>query len=93
MLEPHYIIDSYLPVPCGDLIRPSPAMAELNMLEQWYYEVPPVTRVWTTAAVVTSILVQCQIVTPYQLFYSSVSVWGKSQVRLLSTCFLAIILG
>lgn len=63
-------------------------MAELNMLEQWYYEVPPVTRVWTTAAVITSILVQCQIVTPYQLFYSSVSVWGKSQYWRLITTFL-----
>lgn len=55
-------------------------MAELNMLEQWYYEVPVVTRVWTTAAVITSVLVQCQIVTPFQLFYSFTSVWSKRQV-------------
>ncbi|KAL0637875.1 hypothetical protein Q9L58_003095, partial [Maublancomyces gigas] len=55
-------------------------MAELNMLEQWYYEVPVVTRVWTTAAVITSVLVQCQIVTPFQLFYSFTSVWSKRQI-------------
>lgn len=59
-------------------------MAELNTLEQWYYDVPIVTRVWTTAAVVTSVLVQCQVVTPFQLFYSFSSVWSKKQVGSLS---------
>lgn len=57
------------------------AMADVNQLEQWYYDVPIVTRVWTTAAVITSVLVQCQVVTPFQLFFSVSSVWGKRQVR------------
>lgn len=38
------------------------------------------TRVWTTATVLTSALVQCQIVTPFQLFYSFRSVFIKNQV-------------
>ncbi|RPB00106.1 Der1-like protein [Choiromyces venosus 120613-1] len=63
-------------------------MAELNTLEQWYYDVPIVTRVWTTAAVLTSVLVQCQIVTPFQLFYSPASVWQKRQYWRLGTTFL-----
>ena len=52
-------------------------------LEQWFYEMPICTRLWTTATVATSILVQCQIVTPFQLFYSYRAVFVKNQVRLL----------
>jgi len=55
-------------------------------LEQWFFEMPPCTRYWTTATVVTSILVQCQVLTPFQLFYSFRAVYVKSQYwRLLST--------
>ena len=50
-------------------------------LETWFYEMPIVTRFWTTATVVTSILVQCQVITPFQLFYSFRAVYTKSQVR------------
>lgn len=49
-------------------------------LEQWFYEMPPVTRWWTAATVATSVLVQCNIVTPFQLFYSFRAVYFKSQV-------------
>jgi hypothetical protein len=49
-------------------------------LEQWFYEMPPVTRWWTVATVATSVLVQCNIVTPFQLFYSFRAVYVKSQV-------------
>jgi len=50
-------------------------------LEQWFYEMPVCTRWWTTATVATSILVQCQIITPFQLFYSFRAVFIKNQVR------------
>lgn len=50
-------------------------------LEQWFYEMPPVTRWWTAATVATSVLVQCHILTPFQLFYSFRAVYFKSQVR------------
>ena len=49
-------------------------------LEQWFYEMPPVTRWWTAATVVISMLVQCRILSPLQLFYSFRAVYFKSQV-------------
>lgn len=49
-------------------------------LEQWFFEMPPCTRYWTTATVVTSILLQCKVITPFQLFYTFRSVYYKSQV-------------
>lgn len=51
-------------------------------LEQWFYEMPPVTRWWTAATVATSVLVQCHVLTPFQLFYSFRAVYVKSQVSL-----------
>ncbi len=58
-------------------------------LEAWFWERPICTRWWTTATVLTSGLVQCQLVTPFQLFYSYRAVFQKSQVRspLTSTPF------
>ncbi|KUJ19811.1 Der1-like family protein [Mollisia scopiformis] len=57
-------------------------------LETWWWEMPLCTRWWTTATVLTSALVQCQIVTPFQLFYSFRAVFGKSQYWRLLTTFL-----
>ena len=51
-------------------------------LETWFWEMPFCTRWWTTATVLTSALVQCQLVTPFQLFYSYRAVFQKAQVRL-----------
>ena len=53
-------------------------------LEQWFYEMPVCTRWWTAATVATSLLVQCRIVTPFQLFYSFRTVFVKNQVGSLS---------
>ena len=50
-------------------------------LEQWFYDMPICTRIWTTATVVISILVQCHIVGPLSLFYSVRSVFVKNQVK------------
>ncbi|KAK0929507.1 hypothetical protein LTR91_009518 [Friedmanniomyces endolithicus] len=51
-----------------------------------FFEMPVVTRVWTTATVLTGLLVQCQILTPFQLFYSFRAVFQEQQYwRLLST--------
>lgn len=49
-------------------------------LEAWFWEMPTCTRWWTTATVLTSALVQCEMVTPFQLFYSFRAVFIKSQV-------------
>jgi hypothetical protein len=52
-------------------------------LEQWFYEMPVCTRWWMTAALSASVLVQCHIISPFQLFYSVRTVFFKSQVRVL----------
>ena len=65
-----------------------PARAGDFPLETWFYELPPLTRYWTSATVLTSLLVQCQIITPYQLFFSPRSVFFKSQYWRLLTTFL-----
>lgn len=49
-------------------------------LEQWFFDVPIVTRWWTSAVVTTSVLCQCNLVNPFQLFLSFQTVWGKRQV-------------
>lgn len=49
-------------------------------LEQWFFEMPPCTRYWTTATVITSILLQCKVISPLQLFYTFRAVYYKSQV-------------
>lgn len=54
-------------------------------LEQWFWEMPICTRWWTTATVLASALVQCQMVTPFQLFYSYRAVFVKHQVRSRAT--------
>lgn len=55
-------------------------------LEAWFYEMPIITRCWTTATVIAGILVQCHILTPFQLFYSHRAVFSKGQYwRLIST--------
>lgn len=57
-------------------------------LEQWFYEMPVCTRVWTAATIITSVLVQCRVLTPFQLFYSLRSVFIKNQVRRPDSCVL-----
>ncbi|KAI9757757.1 MAG: hypothetical protein M1815_000094 [Lichina confinis] len=57
-------------------------------LETWFYDLPVCTRWWTTATVAASILVQCHIVTPFQLFYSFRAVFIKGQYWRLLTTFL-----
>lgn len=50
-------------------------------LEDWFWEMPVCTRLWTTATVLTSALVQCKVVSAFQLFYSYRSVFENGQVR------------
>ncbi|EGP84947.1 unnamed protein product [Zymoseptoria tritici ST99CH_1A5] len=57
-------------------------------LEQWFFEMPVCTRWWTTATVVVGVLVQCEILTPFQLFYSFRSVFHKQQIWRLATTFI-----
>lgn len=57
-------------------------------LEQWFFEMPLITRCWTTGVVLTSVLVQCRVISPYNLFYSVRVVFNKGQYwRILGTFF------
>lgn len=49
-------------------------------LEEWFYQMPICTRIWTTATVVTGVLVQCHLLSPFSLFYSFRAVFVKQQV-------------
>lgn len=57
-------------------------------LEAWFFEMPVCTRWWTTATVAVSVLVQCEILTPFHLFYSYRAVFVKNQFWRLITNFL-----
>jgi hypothetical protein len=59
-------------------------------LEQWFYEMPVCTRWWMTAALSASVLVQCHIISPFQLFYSVRTVFFKNQVRVLPPSNMAV---
>lgn len=50
-------------------------------LEEWFWEMPVCTRLWTTATVLTSTLVQCKVINVWQLFYSYRAVFENGQVR------------
>lgn len=57
-------------------------------VEAWFWETPVCTRWWTTATLLASALVQCRIVSPYQLFYSYRAVFHRSQVVCPNIVFL-----
>ena len=57
-------------------------------LEQWFFEMPVCTRWWTAATVAVSVLVQCHVITPFQLFYSFRAVFVKNQLWRLASTFL-----
>ncbi|KAK8858837.1 hypothetical protein IAR55_003067 [Kwoniella newhampshirensis] len=57
-------------------------------IEQWINDIPPVTRVWIAAAVGTSVLVECQVVSPLQLYFSWKTAVGNMQLWRFVTTFL-----
>ena len=65
-------------------------MAQLNQfpLEQWFYELPLLTRLWTTSTVLTSLLTYTRVLNHFQLFYTFRSVYYKSQYWRLLTTFI-----
>ena len=52
------------------------------MFRQAYLEMPPVTRAYTTACVLTTMAVQLEIVSPFQLYYNPILIWKSYQVIL-----------
>ncbi|KAI9634773.1 Derlin [Dioszegia hungarica] len=56
-------------------------------IEQWITGIPPVTRTWVAAAVGASILVECQLVAPVQLWFSWKAALGNMQLWRFITTF------
>ncbi|KAK8730619.1 hypothetical protein OTU49_007839 [Cherax quadricarinatus] len=54
-------------------------MAHLTF-QQEYMQMPPVTRAYTTACVITTILVQLDIVSPFQLYFNPILIFRHYQV-------------
>ncbi|TRM61091.1 Derlin [Schizophyllum amplum] len=48
-------------------------------IEAWFLQIPPITRCWVALAVLTSIAVQSQMVTPLSLYFSPRSAFVNGQ--------------
>ncbi|KAK8730618.1 hypothetical protein OTU49_007839 [Cherax quadricarinatus] len=57
-------------------------MAHLTF-QQEYMQMPPVTRAYTTACVITTILVQLDIVSPFQLYFNPILIFRHYQAPYL----------
>ncbi|KAI0315807.1 Der1-like protein [Amylostereum chailletii] len=56
-------------------------------IEAWVTQIPPVTRAWLITCVLTSLAVQCQVVTPLQLYFSFKAAFTNVQLWRLFTTF------
>jgi len=59
----------------------------LQQLVQEYMEMPPITRAYTTACVFTTVAVQLDIVTPFQLYFNPMLIFRSYQLWRLITSF------
>nr|CAG4645778.1 EOG090X0CFQ [Lynceus sp. MCZ IZ 141354] len=59
-----------------------------NIFRQEYMLMPPVTRAYTTACVLTTLAVQLDIVTPFQLYFNPILIIERWQLWRLVTPFL-----
>ncbi|OQV19054.1 Derlin-2 [Hypsibius exemplaris] len=62
-------------------------MAHVTFQDQ-YFRIPPVTRVYTTACVITTILTHLDLVTAFQLYYNPRLIFYHFQVWRILTTFL-----
>ncbi|KAF9556754.1 Der1-like protein [Agrocybe pediades] len=56
-------------------------------IEAWISQIPPITRGWLALSVLTSLAVQCQLVTPLQLYFSPRSAFMNAQPWRMATTF------
>ncbi|KAI8128223.1 hypothetical protein FF38_02796 [Lucilia cuprina] len=60
----------------------------LQSIRQFYLEIPPVTRCYTTACVITTLAVHLDLVSPLQLYFNPILIIRKLQLWRLATTFL-----
>eukprot|EP00011_Vannellida_sp_DIVA3-517-6-12_P008099 CAMPEP_0114632428 /NCGR_PEP_ID=MMETSP0168-20121206/14930_1 /TAXON_ID=95228 ORGANISM="Vannella sp., Strain DIVA3 517/6/12" /NCGR_SAMPLE_ID=MMETSP0168 /ASSEMBLY_ACC=CAM_ASM_000044 /LENGTH=217 /DNA_ID=CAMNT_0001844039 /DNA_START=28 /DNA_END=681 /DNA_ORIENTATION=+ len=58
------------------------------MAEQWYRSIPPITRAYATACVVTTLAAHLDIIGPLALYLNVYSVYYQWELWRLVTCFL-----
>lgn len=58
-------------------------MAALNAFARAFWEMPPITRVYMTASVLTTFAVQLEIISPFQLYFNPKLIFGSHQVSRL----------
>ena len=63
-------------------------MAFQTLIRQAYFEMPPVTRAYTTACVLTTMSVQLDLLSPFQLYFNPILIWKNYQLWRLMTTFL-----
>ena len=59
-----------------------------SLFRQWYLEMPPVTRAYSTACFMTTLAVQLDIVSPFQLYYNPMLIWKQYQVQSINIIWL-----
>nr|BAH71073.1 ACYPI002031 [Acyrthosiphon pisum] len=59
-----------------------------HTLRHEYMQMPPVTRAYTTACVITTLAVQLDVVSPFQLYFNPLLILKQFQVWRLITTFL-----
>ncbi|TPX68581.1 hypothetical protein SpCBS45565_g03041 [Spizellomyces sp. 'palustris'] len=57
-------------------------------IEEWYYEVPVITRTYVTAVVLTTLACQLDLVSPFHLYFNWTLIWRSRQWWRLITSFL-----
>ncbi|KAL5034207.1 hypothetical protein BDV3_003778 [Batrachochytrium dendrobatidis] len=57
-------------------------------VEQWYFDIPVITRLYSTCVVLMTLACQLDLVSPYRLFYSWTMVWKAKQYWRVITTFL-----
>jgi len=57
-------------------------------IQQEYMQIPPVTRAYTTACVLTTVAVQLEIVTPFQLYFNPDLIFKNFQIWRLVTNYM-----
>lgn len=55
-------------------------MAALNAFAHAFWEMPPITRTYVTASVLTTFLVQLELISPFQIYFNPKLIFGSYQV-------------
>ena len=51
-----------------------------ELIQRWYMDLPPVTRVYATAVALTALACHIDLTNPLQLYYNPQLIWHQGQV-------------